>query len=81
MDETIFKEAVAAISEGNYTDNDIKAVKEWLECLNKKELSIKRKLEKTKNDFVKNKDKTNTELKLIRGDIKKIKGILKKTAV
>lgn len=77
----IFKKAVAAISEGDYSESDVKVVKEWLDSLNKKELSIRRKLEKSKNDFVKAKGKTNTELKTVRGDIKAIKEILKRAAV
>ena len=49
--------------------------------MNKKELSIRRKLEKSKNDFVKSKEKQNSELKSVRSEIKEIKMILKKTAV
>ena len=59
MDEYIFKGAVAAISEGDYSQSDVKAIKEWLNSLSKKELSLRRKLEKSKNDFVKEKEKTN----------------------
>lgn len=81
MDESIFKGAVAAISEGDYSESDVKVVKEWLDSLNKKELSIRRKLEKSKNDFVKSKEKQNSELKTVRNEIKEIKMILKKTAV
>jgi hypothetical protein len=81
MDESIFKGAVAAISEGDYSESDVKVVKEWLDSLNKKELSIRRKLEKSKNDFVKSKEKQNSELKSVRSEIKEIKMILKKTAV
>lgn len=81
MDESIFKGAVAAISEGDYSESDVKVVKEWLDSLNKKELSIRRKLEKSKNDFVKSKEKQNSELKSVRNEIKEIKMILKKTAV
>lgn len=77
MDESIFKTALSAISSGEYSDADIRTVKEWLESLNKKELAIKRKLEQNKNEFVKNKGKTNSELKTIRSDIKSIKNILK----
>ena len=38
MDEYIFKGAVAAISEGDYSQSDVKAIKEWLDSLSKKEL-------------------------------------------
>ena len=38
---------------------------------------IKRKMEKDTNDFVKHKDKNQTELKIIRNDIKSLKNILK----
>ena len=81
MDEYIFKGAVAAISEGDYSQSDVKAIKEWLDSLSKKELSLRRKLEKSKNDFVKAKEKTSSELKSVRNEIKEIKMILKKTAV
>jgi len=77
MDEAVFKTALSAISSGDYSDADIRTVKEWLDALNKKELAIKRKLEQNKNEFVKNKGKTNSELKTIRSDIKSIKNILK----
>ena len=81
MDEYIGKGAVAAISEGDYSQSDVKAIKEWLVSLSKKELSLRRKLEKSKNDFIKAKEKTNSELKSVRNEIKEIKMILKKTAV
>lgn len=78
MDEVLFKSAVAAISSGYYTDDDMKIVKENLDFLTKKEKKILRKLEKDKNEFVKNKGKTESELKSVRTDIKSIKNILKK---
>ena len=81
MDEYIFKGVVAAISEGDYSQSDVKVIKEWLDSLSKKELSLRRKLEKSKNDFVKAKEKTSSELKSVRNEIKEIKMILKKTAV
>ena len=79
MDEMIFKTALSAVSSGEYGESDVKVVKQWLEMLNKKELAIKRQIEKNKNEFVKNKGKTNSELKTIRTDIKHIKNILKTT--
>ena len=77
MDETIFKTSLSAIVSGEYGETDLKVVKEWLDNLNKKELSLKRKIEKSKNEFVKHKGKTNSELKTVRGEIKTIKNILK----
>lgn len=77
MDESVFKTAILAISSGEYSENDVKHAKQWLDELNQKELSIKRKMEKSKNEFVKNKGKTETELKTIRADIKSVKNILK----
>lgn len=77
MDEAIFKTALSAISSGDYSDADVRTVKEWLDALNKQELAIRRKLEQNKNEFVKKKGKTNSELKTIRSDIKTIKNILK----
>lgn len=77
MDEMNFKTALSAVSSGEFSENDVKAVKQWLERLNKKELAIKREIEKNKNEFVKNKGKTNSELKNLRKDIKEIRNILK----
>lgn len=77
MDESIFKMAVAAVSSGEYCESDIRVIKNELESLNRRELALKRQMEKTKNDFVKNKDKSNFELKTLRTNIKLIKNILK----
>lgn len=77
MDEMIFKTALSAVSSGEYGEADVKVVKQWLEVLNRRESAIKRQIEKNKNEFVRNKGKTNSELKNIRTDIKHIKNILK----
>lgn len=77
MDESIFKMAVAAVSSGDYCESDIRIIKNELESLNRRELALKRQMEKSKNDFVKNKDKSNSELKTLRTNIKLIKNILK----
>lgn len=77
MDESNFKLAVAAVSSGSYDEADVKAIKEQLDSLNQKELSIRRQMEKSKNEFVKKKDKSYSELKVVRGDIRKLRNILK----
>lgn len=77
MDESVFKTAILAISSGEYSEDDIKVAKQKLDELNKKELSIKRAMEKSKNEFSRKKDKTEIELKTIRSDIKILKNILK----
>ena len=77
MDEMIFKTALSAVSSGEYGEADVKVVKQWLEVLNRRESAIKRQIEKNKNEFVKKKDKTSSQLKNIRRDIKTIKNILK----
>jgi hypothetical protein len=77
MDESVFKTAISAISSGEYSESDVRHAKQWLDELNQKELSIKRKMEKTKNEFVKNKGRASTELKAVRADIRSVKNILK----
>lgn len=79
MDESIFKMAIAAVSSGDYCESDIKIIKNELDSLNRRELALKRQIEKSKNDFVKNKNKSNSELKILRTNIKLIKNILKST--
>lgn len=78
MEASVFKMALAAITSGEYCESDVKTLKEHLNQLNKQEISLKRKIEKETNNFVKNKDKNQTELKTLRKDIKSIKNILKK---
>lgn len=78
MDETVFKNALTAISAGYYTQSDLEVVKKRLSILSKKELSLKREMEKKTNDFVKSKRKSNSELKEVRKDIKDINNILAK---
>lgn len=78
MDETVFKNALTAISAGYYTQSDLEVVKKRLSILSKKELSLKREMEKKTNDFVKSKRKSNSELKEVRKDIKEINKILAK---
>ena len=77
MDESIFKMAIAAVSSGDYCESYIKIIKNELDSLNRRELALKRQIEKSKNDFVKNKNKSNSELKILRTNIKLIKNILK----
>jgi hypothetical protein len=77
MDENIFKNAVAAISSGEYSIDDVKVTKMRLDELKKEETLIKRRIEQEKNAFVKNKDKSTSKLKKIRGEIRTIKNILK----
>lgn len=77
MDESIFKMAIAAVSSGEYCESDIRVIKNELESLNRRELALKRQMEKSKNNFIKNKDKSNSELKTLRTNIKLIKNILK----
>jgi len=79
MNEVLFKSAVAAISSGDYSESDIKIIKDDLSLLAKKEKEILRKMEKDKNEFAKRKRKTNSELKEIRKEIKEINNIFKKT--
>lgn len=79
MEDAIFKTAVAAIASGDYCESDIKTIKDHLKFLNKQELTLKRQIEKETNEFVKNKDKHQTELKNIRNDIKELKHLLKTT--
>jgi hypothetical protein len=77
MDESILKSAIAAISSGEYGEDDVVVAKHWLDELNKKELSVKRKMEQAKNEFSKKKSKNEFELKAIRHDIKQMKSVMK----
>ena len=76
MDESLFKESLAAIMSGEYTENDKKTVNEWLSELLEEEVKLKRQLEKNKREFVKKRDKITSELNKIKGEIKDIKRIL-----
>lgn len=77
MEDAIFKTALAAVMSDDFCEKDVKVIKGYLKELNEKERHIKRAMEKETNEFVKNKDKHQSELKIIRGNIKEIKHILK----
>ena len=77
MDESVFKVSLAAVMEGEYTENDKKVVKEWLNELFGEEGKVKRQIEKNKREFLKKRDKLTGELSHIKTEIKEIKKILK----
>lgn len=77
MGDVSFKTALAAVISDDYCESDVKTLKNHLRFLNDKERLLKKTIEKETTDFVKNKDKHQSELKIIRGDIKTIKNILK----
>ena len=77
MEDAIFKTALASISSGDYCESDVKVIKEQLNYFNKQELNLKRQIEKETHDFVKTKEKHQTDLKNIRSNIKTIRNILK----
>jgi hypothetical protein len=77
MEDVSFKTALAAVISDDYCESDVKALKNHLRFLNDRERFLKKTIEKETTDFVKNKDKHQSELKIIRGDIKTIKNILK----
>lgn len=76
MDENSFKNALASIISGEYSNTDIKIVKQWLNSLLKKESSLIRQMEKNKNEYSKKKEKNQAELQKLRKYIKDIKKIL-----
>ena len=76
-DSNIYKTALAAVTSGEYCESDIKVLKEQLNDYNKKESTIRRQMERDTNEFVKNKGKSQSELKNIRTYIKELKNILK----
>lgn len=77
MEDAILKTAMAAVASGDYCENDIKVIKKQLESFNKQELKLKRQIERETNEFIKNKDKQQMELKNIRVNIKDLKHLLK----
>lgn len=78
MDETVFKDALAAIIEGDGGDNEKKVVKEWMRELDKEEATLKRQLDKNKRDFIKKRDTLISRLNQLKSDVKYLKSILRK---
>ena len=76
-DSIIYKTALAAVTSGEYCESDIKVLKEQVYDYNKKESTIRRQMERDTNEFVRNKGKSQSELKNIRTYIKELKNILK----
>lgn len=78
MDETVFKDALAAIIEGEGGENERKVVKEWMSRLGKEEADLKRQLDKNKRDFIKKRDTLVSRLNQLKSDVKYLKSILRK---
>ena len=78
MDETVFKDALAAIIEGDGGDNEKKVVKEWMRELDKEEATLKKQLDKNKRDFIKKRDTLISRLNQLKSDVKYLKSILRK---
>ena len=73
----VYKTALAAVTSGDYCENDIQVLKEQLNDYNRQESTIRRQMERDTNEFVRNKGKSQAELKNIRTYIKELKNILK----
>ena len=72
-----FQNAIKSVLINEYNDSDIKIIKHKLNELLKKEVSIKQQIEKETSEYVKKKNKSKTDLKIIHNDIKEIRNILK----
>lgn len=77
METFLFEEAVRAIANGEYSNEDIKNVKKYLKDLNKKELEIRLRMDELSSNYTKSKNKCKNELKNIHNNIKQVKNILK----
>lgn len=77
MDNLDFQNAIKSVLINEYNDSDIKIIKHHLNELLKKEVLIRQHMEKETSEYVKKKNKSKTDLKIIHNDIKEIRNILK----
>ena len=77
MNENPYSEDIAAILQGDFSNENVKAVKQCVNSLIKKEKALIRQMEKNKNDYVRKKEKASFELEHIKKEIKELKKILR----
>ena len=77
METSLFENALHAIADGNYTREDIKNIKNYLNHLLKKEVKLKVQMDDLTTKFNKDKNKLKSELKSNQSTIKQVKNILK----
>lgn len=77
METSLFEKAVNAVANNEYTREDIKNIKNYLNELLKKEVKLKIQMEDLTTNFNKTKNKLKSELKSNQNNIKQVKNILK----
>ena len=77
METSLFENALHAIASGNYTREDVKNIKNYLNHLLKKEVKLKVQMDDLTSNFNKDKNKLKSELKSNQNNIKQVKNILK----
>ena len=77
METSLFENALHDIADGNYTREDIKNIKNYLNHLLKKEVKLKVQMDDLTTKFNKDKNKLKSELKSNQNNIKQVKNILK----
>ena len=76
METSLLEYALHAISDGNYTREDIKNIKNYLNHLLKKEVKLKVQMDDLTTKFNKDKNKLKSELKSNQNNIKQVNNIL-----
>ena len=77
METSLFEKAVNAVANNEYTREDIKNIKNYLNHLLKKEVKLKVQMDDLTTKFNKDKNKLKSELKSNQNNIKQVKNILK----
>jgi hypothetical protein len=77
METSLFEKAVHSVASNDYSNDDIKHIKTYLNQLIKEELSLKIQLDDLTSNFVKEKNKLKSNVKITQTKIKQVRNILK----
>ena len=77
MENHALQVAIAAVISDDYSESDVRTIRHEIEILNREERSLKRHMERETNQFVRNKDRNQSNLRRIRNAIKELKLLIR----
>lgn len=78
MENHALQVAIAAVVSDEFSESDVRTIRHEIEILNREEHSLRRRMERDTNQFVRNKDRNQSNLRRIRNAIRELKLLIKK---
>lgn len=78
MENHALQVAIAAVVSDEFSESDVRTIRHEIENLNREEHTLRRRMERETNQFVRNKDRNQSNLRRIRNAIRELKLLIKK---